>query len=79
MIEPATKTFLEPCHLLSVSTCKDLKTSSQQKRAELIAVSKRIVALGGELPMNWRDCELIYLQRFVQKLQRKLDRQVIGF
>jgi ribosomal protein S18 len=28
--------------------------------------------------MNWLDCELIYLERFVQKLQRILDRQVFG-
>jgi hypothetical protein len=56
-----------------------LNNSSQHKAAKLIAVSKRIKALGGELPMNWRDCELIYLQRFAQKLQHKLDRQVIGF
>jgi hypothetical protein len=28
---------------------------------------------------NWLDCELIYLERFAQKLQRTLDRKVIGF
>jgi hypothetical protein len=40
---------------------------------------KRIKQLGGELPMNWLDCELIYLERFAQNLQRRLDRKVIGF
>jgi len=51
----------------------------QQKQEQLLAICKRIERLGGELPMNWLDCELIYLERFAQKLQRKLDRQVIGF
>jgi len=44
-----------------------------------VKLCKRIKQLGGELPMNWRDCELIYLERFAQKLQRRLDRKVIGF
>jgi hypothetical protein len=49
--------------------------------AQQVAVKlcKRIKQLGGELPMNWLDCELIYLERFAQKLQRRLDRKVIGF
>jgi hypothetical protein len=71
--------FLELCHSVSVDTRKDLKTSSQQKQEERLAICKRIEQLGGELPMNWLDCELIYLERFAQKLQRILDRQVIGF
>jgi hypothetical protein len=59
---------------------QDLKTSSQQKqKQQRLAIYKRIEQLGGELPMNWLDCELIYLERFAQKLQRNLDRQVIGF
>jgi hypothetical protein len=29
--------------------------------------------------MNWFDCELIHLERFAQKLQRRLGRKVIGF
>jgi len=40
---------------------------------------KRIKQLGGELSINWLDCELIHLERFAQKLQRRLDRKVIGF
>ena len=44
-----------------------------------VKLCKRIKELGGELPMNWLDCELIYLERFAQKLQRRLDRKVIGF
>jgi hypothetical protein len=48
------------------------------QQEQRLAVCKRIEQLGGELPMNWLDCELIYLERFTQKLQRKLDRQVIG-
>jgi len=71
--------FLEPHPSHSVSTGRDLKTSSQQKQKQLLAICKRIEQLGGELPVNWLDCELIYLQRFAQKLQRKIDRQVIGF
>jgi hypothetical protein len=52
----------------------------KQKQEEWqLAICKRIEQLGGELPMNWLDCELIYLERFAQKLQRNLDRQVIGF
>ena len=49
--------------------------------AQQVAVKlcKRIKQLGGELPMNWLGCELIYLERFAQKLQRRLDRKVIGF
>ena len=49
--------------------------------AQRVAVKlcKRIKQLGGELPMNWLDCELIYLERLAQKLQRTLDRKVIGF
>jgi hypothetical protein len=42
----------------------DLKTSLQQKPEKLLSICERIEALGGELPLNWRDCELIYLQRF---------------
>jgi len=61
-----------------------MKTSSQQqqkqeRQKQQLAISKRIEQLGGELPMNWLDCDLIYLERFAQKLQRILDRQVIGF
>ena len=44
-----------------------------------VKLCKRIKQLGGELPINWLDCELIYLERFAQKLQRRLDRKVIGF
>ena len=49
--------------------------------AQQVAVKlcKRIKQLGGELPMNWLNCELIYLERFAQKLQLRLDRKVIGF
>ena len=74
-----TTLFLELCPSVPVSTRKDLKTSSQQKQGERLAICKRIEQLGGELPMNWLECELIYLERFAQKLQRILDRQVIGF
>ena len=70
--------FLELCHLVPLDIRKDLKTSSQQKQEQRLAICKRIEELGGELPMNWLDCELIYLERFAQKLQRILDRQVIG-
>ena len=61
-----------------------MKTSSQQqqkqeRQKQQLAICKRIEQLGGELPMNWLDCDLIYLERFAQKLQRILDRQVIGF
>jgi hypothetical protein len=71
---------LKLCHSVPVDICKNLKTSSQQKKQGLLlAICKRIEELGGELPINWLDCELIYLERFAQKLQRKLDRQVIGF
>ena len=44
-----------------------------------VKLCKRIKQLGGELPINWLDCELIHLERFAQKLQRRLDRKVIGF
>jgi hypothetical protein len=44
-----------------------------------VKLCKRIKQLGGDLPMNWLNCELIYLERFAQKLQRRLDRKVIGF
>ena len=67
------------CHAVPVDERKDLKTSSPKNQELLLAICKRIEQLGGELPMNWPDCELIYLERFAQKLQRKLDRQVIGF
>jgi hypothetical protein len=71
--------FLKLCHRVPVDTRKNMKTSPQQKTQELLlAICKRIEQLGGEVPINWLDCELIYLERFVQKLQRKLDRQVIG-
>src|SRR5215510_4537851 len=71
--------FLELCHSVPVDRRKDLKTSSQQKQERQLAICKRIEQLGGDLPMNWLGCELIYLERFVRKLQRNLDRQVIGF
>ena len=71
--------FLKLCHSVPVDKRKDLKTSSQKNQEQLLAICKRIEQLGGELPMNWLDCELIYLERFAQKLQRSLDRQVIGF
>jgi len=51
-------------------------TAAQQFAVKLC---KRIKQLGGELPINWLDCELIHLERFAQKLQRRLDRKVIGF
>jgi hypothetical protein len=73
---------LKLCPSVPVDIRKDLKTSSQQKQEQeqrRLAICKRIEQLSGELPMNWLDCELIYLERFAQKLQRKLDRQVIGF
>ena len=72
--------LLELCQSVPVDIPKDLKTSLKQKQEEWqLAICKRIEQLGGELPMNWLDCELIYLERFAQKLQRNLDRQVIGF
>jgi hypothetical protein len=71
--------FLKLCHSVSVDIPKDLKTSSQQKQEQRLAICKRIELLGGELPMNWLECELIYLERFAKKLQRILDRRVIGF
>ena len=71
--------FLKLCHSVPVDKRKDRKTSSQKNQEQLLAICKRIEQLGGELPMNWLDCELIYLERFAQKLQRNLDRQVIGF
>jgi hypothetical protein len=70
--------FLKLCRSVPLDTRKHLKTSSQEKREQQLAICKRIEQLGGELPMNWLDCELIYLERFAQKLQRNLDRQVIG-
>jgi hypothetical protein len=76
----ASRVLLELCQSVPVDIPKDLKTSSQQKQKQRrLAIYKRIEQLGGELPMNWLDCEMIYLERFAQKLQRKLDRQVIGF
>jgi hypothetical protein len=76
----ASRVLLEPCQSVPVDIPKDLKTSSQQKQKQRrLAIYERIEQLGGELPMNWLDCELIYLERFAQKLQRNLDRQVIGF
>src|SRR5262249_60273977 len=77
----STKTqnlFLELCHSFPLDTRRYLKTSSQQKQEERLAICKRIEQLDGELPMNWLDCERVYLERFAQKLQRILDRQVIG-
>jgi hypothetical protein len=72
--------LLELCQSVPVDTPKDLKTSLQQNPEPLrLAICKRIEQLDGELPMNWLDCELIYLERFAQKLQRRLDRKVIGF
>jgi hypothetical protein len=65
------------CPAVSVERRKDLKTWSQQKQEQQLAICKRIEQLGGELPTNWLDCELIYLERFARKLQRNLDRQVI--
>ena len=60
----ARQPFLKLCHSVSVDTRKDLKTLLQQKQEQLLAICKRIERLGGELPMNWLDCELIYLERF---------------
>jgi len=59
--------------LMFLTSGSVLKTSSQQKQKQRLAICKRIEQLGGELPMNWLDCELIYLERFAQKLQRNLD------
>jgi hypothetical protein len=56
---------------------KGITLSAAQQLA--LRLCKRIKQLGGELPMNWLDCELIYLEHFAQKLQRRLDRKVIGF
>jgi hypothetical protein len=56
---------------------KETTLSAAQKFA--VKLCKRIKQLGGELPMNWLNCELIYLERFAQKLQSRLDRKVIGF
>lgn len=61
----------QACHF------KRTKLSAAQEFA--VRLCKRIKQLGGELPMNWHDCEPIYLERFAQKLQRRLDRKVIGF
>jgi DNA-binding transcriptional MerR regulator len=54
-------------------------TTLSEAQQFAVKLCKRIKLLGGELPMNWLDCELIYLERFAQKLQRRLDRKVIGF
>ena len=76
----ASRVLLELCQSVPVDIPKDLKTSSQEEQKQRrLAINKRIEQLGGELPMNWLECELIYLERFAQKLQRILDRQVIGF
>ncbi len=76
----ASRVLLELCQSVPVDIPKDLKTSSQKEQKQRrLAINKRIEQLGGELPMNWLECELIYLERFAQKLQRILDRQVIGF
>ena len=76
----ASRVLLELCQSVPVDIPKDLKTSSQKEQKQRrLAIYKRIEQLGGELPMNWLECELIYLERFAQKLQRILDRQVIGF
>ena len=76
----ASRVLLELCQSVPVDIPKDLKTSSQKEQKQRrLAMYKRIEQLGGELPMNWLECELIYLERFAQKLQRILDRQVIGF
>jgi len=66
--------FLASGSVATVKSQTDLKTSSQQKQEQLLAICKRIEQLGGELPMNWLDCELIYLERYAEKLQRNLDR-----
>ena len=73
-----TKPLLELCQSVPVDRCKDLKTSSQEEQEQRLAICKRIERLGGELPMNCLDCEVIYLERFAQKLQRMLDRKIIG-
>jgi hypothetical protein len=49
-----------------------MKTSSQQKQKQQqeeqqLAICKRIEQLGGELPMNWLDCELVYLELFARR------------
>ena len=56
------------------------RQKQQEEEQELrLALGKRIEQLGGWLPINWLDCELFHLERFAQKLQGKLDRQVLGF
>ena len=76
----ASRVLLELCQSVPVDIPKDLKTSSQkEQKQQRLAIYKRIEQLGGELPMNWLECELTYLERFAEKLQRILDRQVIGF
>ena len=74
----STTDNLKLCYSVPVDRCKYLNTSSAQKQDQRLAICKRIEQLGGELPMNWLDCELVHLERFTQKLQRKLDQQVIG-
>jgi hypothetical protein len=59
---------------------KRKRQKQEEEQQELrLAICKRIEQLGGWLPINWLDCDLIHLERFAQRLQRKLDRQVIGF
>jgi len=59
--------------------CRFKGTTLSAAQQFAVKLCKRIKQLGGELPVNWLDCELIYLERFAQKLQRRLDRKVIGF
>jgi len=59
--------------------CHFKGTTLSAAQQVVVKLCKRIKQLGGELPMNWLDCELIYLERFAQNLQRRLDRKVIGF
>ena len=59
--------------------CHFKGTTLSAAQQVVVKLCKRIKQLGGELPMNWLNCELIYLERFAQKLQLRLDRKVIGF
>ena len=59
--------------------CHFKGTTLSAAQQVVVKLCKRIKQLGGDLPMNWLDCELIYLERFAQNLQRRLDRKVIGF
>jgi hypothetical protein len=59
--------------------CPFKGTTLSAAQQVVVKLCKRIKQLGGELPMNWLDCELISLERFAQNLQRGLDRKVIGY